>query len=118
MVAKYQRRFPDFDAKIVSMYARGMSVREIRAHLQELYGIDVSPDLISAVTDAVLEEVAEWQNRPLDACFPLVFFDAIRVKIRDEGFVRNNAIYLARHPPRRDLDRADRRRQILAARDE
>jgi putative transposase len=95
LIAKYQRRFPDFDDKIISMYARGMSVREIRGHLEELYGIDVSPDLISAVTDAVLEEVAEWQNRPLDACFPLVFFDAIRVKIRDEGFVRNKAIYIA-----------------------
>lgn len=95
LIAKYQRRFPDFDEKIVSMYARGMSVREIRGHLEELYGIDVSPDLISAVTDAVLEEVGEWQNRPLDACFPLVFFDAIRVKIRDEGFVRNKAIYIA-----------------------
>jgi len=95
LIAKYQRRFPDFDAKIVSMYARGMSVREIRGHLEELYGIDVSPDLISAVTDAVLDEVAEWQNRPLDAVFPLVFFDAIRVKIRDEGFVRNKAIYIA-----------------------
>jgi putative transposase len=77
------------------MYARGMSVREIRGHLEELYGIDVSPDLISAVTDAVLEEVAEWQNRPLDACYPLIFFDAIRVKIRDEGFVRNKAVYIA-----------------------
>jgi putative transposase len=95
LIAKYQRRFPDFDDKIVSMYARGMSVREIRGHLEELYGIDVSPDLISAVTDAVLEEVTEWQNRPLDGCYPLVFFDAIRVKIRDEGFVRNKAIYLA-----------------------
>ncbi len=89
LIAKYQRRFPDFDEKIISMYARGLSVREIRAHLEEIYGIDVSPDLISAVTDAVLEEVAEWQNRPLDAVYPLVFFDAIRVKIRDEGFVRN-----------------------------
>jgi putative transposase len=95
LIARYQRRFPDFDSKIVSMYARGMSVREIRGHLEELYGIDVSPDLISAVTDAVLEEVAEWQNRPLDAVYPLVFFDAIRVKIRDEGFVRNKAIYIA-----------------------
>jgi len=95
LIAKYQRRFPDFDEKIISMYARGMSVREIRGHLEELYGIDVSPDLISAVTDAVLEEVAEWQNRPLDACFPLVFFDAIRVKIREEGFVRNKAVYIA-----------------------
>ena len=66
LIAKYQRRFPDFDEKIISMYARGMSVREIRGHLEELYGIDVSPDLISAVTDAVLEEVGEWQNRPLD----------------------------------------------------
>lgn len=95
LIAKYQRRFPDFDEKIISMYARGMTVREIRAHLEELYGIDVSPDLISAVTDAVLSEVAEWQNRPLDACYPLVFFDAIRVKIRDEGFVRNKAVYIA-----------------------
>ena len=95
LIAKYQRRFPDFDDKIISMYARGMTVREIRGHLEELYGIDVSPDLISAVTDAVLEEVAEWQNRPLDICYPLVFFDAIRVKIRDEGFVRNKAVYIA-----------------------
>jgi putative transposase len=89
LIAKYQRRFPDFDDKIISMYARGMTVREIRGHLEELYGIDVSPDLISAITDAVLEEVAEWQSRPLDICYPLVFFDAIRVKVRDEGFVRN-----------------------------
>src|SRR6476469_2407068 len=95
LIAKYQRRFPDFDDKIISMYARGMSVREIRGHLEELYGIDVSADLISAVTDAGLEEVAEWQNRPLDVCYPLVFFDAIRVKIRDDGFVRNKAVYIA-----------------------
>lgn len=72
-----------------------MSVRGIRGHLEELYGIDASPDLISAVDDTVLEEVAEWRNRPLDACFPLVFFDAMRVKVRDEGFVRNKAIYIA-----------------------
>ena len=95
LIARYQRRFPEFDEKIVSMYARGMTVREIRGHLEELYGIEVSPDLISAVTDAVLEEIAEWQNRPLDACYPLVFFDALRVKIRDEGFVRNKAVYIA-----------------------
>ncbi len=95
LIAKYQRRFPDFDDKIVSMYARGMTVREIRGHLEEIYGIDVSPDLISTITDAVLETVAEWQGRPLDACYPLVFFDAIRVKIRDEGFVRNKAVYIA-----------------------
>ena len=95
LIAKYQRRFPDFDDKIISMYARGLSVREVGGHLEEIYGIDVSPDLISAVTDAVLDEVAEWQNRPLDAVYPLIFFDAIRVKIRDEGFVRNKAVYIA-----------------------
>ena len=95
LIAKYQRRFPDFDEKIILMYARGMSVREVRGHLEEIYGIDVSPDLISTITDAVLEEVAEWQNRPLDPVFPIVFFDAIRVKIRDDGFVRNKAVYIA-----------------------
>jgi hypothetical protein len=95
LIAKYQRRFPGFDDKIVSMYARGMSTREITGHLHELYGVDVSPDLISTVTDAVLEEVAAWQQRPLDPIYPLVFFDAIRVKIRDEGTVRNKAIHIA-----------------------
>src|SRR5436305_8744373 len=95
LLAQAQRRFPDFDDKIVSMYARGMTVREIRGHLEELYGTEVSPELISAVTDAVLEEVAEWQNRPLEAVYPLIVFDAIRVKIRDEGFVRNKAVYIA-----------------------
>ena len=77
------------------MYARGMSTREIVGHLRDLYGIDVSPDLISAVTDAVLEEVAAWQARPLEAIYPLVFFDALRVKIRDEGLVRNKAVHIA-----------------------
>ena len=72
-----------------------MTVREIQGHLQELYGVEVSPDLISRVTDAVLEEVREWQNRPLDAVYPVVFFDALRVKIRDEGLVRNKAVYVA-----------------------
>ena len=95
LIQRYQRRFPGFDDKIVSMYARGMSVREIQGHLVEIYGIDVSPDLISTVTDAVLETVAEWQNRPLEASYPLVFFDALRVKIRDEGLVRNKAVYIA-----------------------
>jgi putative transposase len=95
LIAKYQRRFPGFDDKIISMYARGMSTREIVGHLHELYGIDVSPDLISAVTDAVLEEVSAWQARPLEAIYPLVFFDALRVKIRDEGLVRNKAIHIA-----------------------
>jgi len=95
LIAKYQRRFPGFDEKIVSMYARGMTVREIQGHLRDLYGVDVSPDLISTVTDAVLEEVAEWQSRPLDPLYAIVFFDALRVKIRDEGTVRNKAIYIA-----------------------
>src|SRR5215207_892581 len=85
LIARYQRRFPGFDDKIISMYARGMSTREIVGHLRDLYGIDVSPDLISAVTDAVLEEVSAWQARPLEAIYPLVFFDALRVKIRDEA---------------------------------
>jgi putative transposase len=95
LVAKYQRRFPGFDEKIISMYARGMSVRDIQGHLRELYGIEASPQLISTVTDAVLEEVGRWQGRPLDALYALVFFDALRVKMRDEGTVRNKAVYLA-----------------------
>ena len=95
LIAKYRRRFPDFDEKIVSLYARGLTVREIQGHLRELYGLDVSPDLVSTVTDAVLEQVAEWQNRPLDALYALVFFDALRVKIRDEGAVRNKAVHIA-----------------------
>lgn len=95
LIAKYRRRCPDFDDKIICLYARGMTVREIQGHLRELYGIEVSPDLVSVVTDAVLEPVAEWQNRPLDALYALVFFDALRVKIRDEGTVRNKAVYLA-----------------------
>jgi putative transposase len=95
LIARYQRRFPGFDTKIISMYARGMSVREIQGHLMEIYGLDVSPDLISTVTDAVMETVTEWQNRPLETSYPLVFFDAMRVKIRDEGLVRNKAVYLA-----------------------
>jgi putative transposase len=107
LIAKYRRRLPGFDDKIVSMYARGMTVREIEGHLAELYGIDVSPDLISAVTDAILDEIAEWQNRPLEAVYPLVFFDALRVKVRDEGTVRNKAVYLALGV------RADGRKEIL-----
>lgn len=95
LLAKYQRRFPDFDEKIISMYARGMSTREITSHVRELYGLDVSPDLISAVTDAVLDEIALWQARPLEPVYPLVFFDALRVKIRDEGHVRNKAVHVA-----------------------
>ena len=107
LIAKYQRRFPGFDDKIISMYARGMSTREITGHLRELYAIDVSPDLISTVTGAILEEVAAWQQRPLDPAYPLVFFDAIRVKIRDEGMVRNKAIHIALGV------RADGRKEVL-----
>ncbi len=95
ILPKGERRLDGFDERIVSLYARGMTVREIQGHLQELYGVEVSPDLISRVTDAVLEEVREWQNRPLDAVYPVVFFDALRVKIRDEGLVRNKAVYVA-----------------------
>src|SRR3954447_4980729 len=95
LIAKYQRRFPGFDDKIVSMHARGMSTREIVGHLRDLDGIEVSPDLIGAVTDAVLEEIAAWQARPLEPVHPLVFFDALRVKIRDEGLVRNKAVHIA-----------------------
>lgn len=107
LIGKYQRRFPGFDDKIVAMYARGMSTREITSCLRELYGLEVSPDLISTVTDAVLEEVAAWQARPLDPAYPLVFFDAIRVKIRDEGLVRNKAIHIALGV------RADGRKEVL-----
>jgi putative transposase len=89
LIPKGQTRFEGFDDKILSLYARGMTVREIQGHLTEIYGIDVSPDLISRVTDAVLDEVREWQSRPLDLVYPIVFFDALRVKIRDEGLVKN-----------------------------
>src|ERR1700741_5585559 len=95
VIAKGQTRFDGFDDNILSLYARGMTVREIQGHLAELYGAEVSPDLISRLTDAVLDEVREWQNRPLDTVYPVVFFDALRVKIRDEGLVKNKAVYVA-----------------------
>lgn len=95
LIPKHERRFTGFDDKIIAMYARGMTVREIRAFLSEQYGTDVSPDFISSVTDAVMEEVGAWQQRPLEPMYPVVFFDALRVKIREEGLVRNKAIYLA-----------------------
>ncbi len=82
---------PEFDDKVVSLYARGMTVREIQGHLRELYGIEASPDLVSTVTDAVLEQVAEWQNRPLDAVYALVFFDALRVALELVGKVHHGA---------------------------
>jgi transposase-like protein len=94
IVRKGQTRLDGFNARIIALYARGMTVRDIRAHLREMYDVDVSPDLISRVTDAVLEELAEWQSRPLDRVFPVVFIDALMVKIRD-GVVTNRAVYLA-----------------------
>ena len=95
LVAKYQRRLPGFDERIIGMYARGMTVREIQGHLLEIYGLEVSPQLISTVTDEVLAEVVQWQARALEALYPIVYFDALRLKIRDEGTVRNKAVYLA-----------------------
>jgi transposase-like protein len=95
LIAKHERRFTGFDDKILALYARGMTVREIQAFLAEMYAVAVSPDLISTVTDAVMDEVTAWQARPLEPMYPVVFFDALRVKIRDEATVRSKAIYLA-----------------------
>lgn len=95
LIPKHQRRFTGFDDKIVAMYARGMTVREIQGFLAEQYGTEVSPEFISSVTDAVMAEVTAWQSRPLEAMYPVVFFDALRVKIREDAVVRNKAIYLA-----------------------
>jgi putative transposase len=95
LIPKYERRFTGFDDKIVAMYARGMTVREIQGFLAEQYGTEVSPEFISAVTDAVMAEVTAWQSRPLEPLYPVIFFDALRVKIREDAVVRNKAIYLA-----------------------
>jgi len=95
IVPKGQTRFDGFDDKILSLYARGMTTREIQAHLEEIYQVEVSPALISSVTDAVAEEVKAWQNRPLDALYPILYLDALQVKVRDGAHVRNKAIYLA-----------------------
>lgn len=95
IVPKGQTRFAEFDDKIISLYSRGMTTREIKGHLEEIYGVEVSPTLISLVTDAVTEEVIAWQNRPLDALYPIVYMDAIRVKCRDSGHVLNKAVHLA-----------------------
>ena len=95
LIPKHERRFTGFDDKIVAMYARGMTVREIQGFLAEQYGTEVSPEFISSVTDAVMAEVTAWQSRPLEAMYPVVFFDAFRVKIREDAVVRNKAIYLA-----------------------
>jgi transposase-like protein len=95
LIPKNARRLPRFDQNVLSLYARGMTVREIQEHLEELYQVDVAPSFISAVTDEVRDEVTAWQQRPLEACYAVVFFDCLRVKIRDEGTVRSKAIYVA-----------------------
>jgi putative transposase len=95
LIGKHERRFTGFDDKVLALYARGLTVREIQGFLAEMYAVDVSPDLISTVTDAVVAEVTAWQSRPLEPMYPVVFFDALRVKIRDEATVRSKAVYLA-----------------------
>jgi putative transposase len=95
LIPKHERRFTGFDDKIIAMYARGMTVREIQGFLAEQYGTTVSPEFISSVTDAVMAEVTAWQARPLEPMYPVVFFDALRVKIREDAVVRNKAVYLA-----------------------
>ena len=95
IVAKHQTRLTGFDDKILSMYARGMTTREIQAHLQEIYGVEVSPTLMSNVTEAVQDEVQAWQNRPLEPIYPIVYMDALYVRMRDDGHVQNRAVYVA-----------------------
>ena len=95
LIAKHERRFTGFDDKIIALYARGLTVREIQAFLAEMYAVEVSPDLISTVTDAVVAEVTRVAGASARAVYPVVFFDALRVKMRDEGTVRNKAVYLA-----------------------
>ena len=94
IIGKGQTRFTGFDDKIISMYARGMSTREIQGHLEEIYKVEVSPALISSVTEAVMEEAKNWQGRPLEAVYPIVYLDALVVKVREAGHVRNKAIYV------------------------
>jgi putative transposase len=95
IIGKHERRFTGFDQKIIAMYARGMTIREIQGYLAEMYGTEVSPEFISKVTDEVAAEITAWQSRPLEPMYPVVFFDALRVKIRDDAVVRNKAVYLA-----------------------
>ena len=95
LIPKHQTRWAGFDEKILSLYARGMTVREIQSYLEEMYGTEVSPTLISSVTDAVVEEVKAWQSRPLDSVYPIVYLDCIHVKVRDSGVVKAKAVYLA-----------------------
>ncbi len=95
IVSKHQTRLAGLDSKVIALYARGMTVRDIQAQLEEMYGVEISPGLISNVTNSVMEDVKAWQNRPLDAVYPIVWFDALQVKIRHEQRVVNKAIYLA-----------------------
>ena len=95
MVAKHQTRFDGFDDQIISMYSRGMSTREIEGHLKQIYGVDVSPALVSQVTEAVQDEVRQWQSRPLDAIYPILFLDAMKTRMRDGGHVQNRPVYVA-----------------------
>ena len=107
LVPKHQRSFAGFDDKVLALYARGMTVRDIRAHLEEIYGVEVSPDLISRVTDGVLEEQRLWQSRPLESVYCVVYLDALVVKVRTKGTVRNCAVYIAMGIP------ADGHREVL-----
>jgi putative transposase len=95
LIPKHERRFTGFDDKVIAMYARGMTVREIQGVLAEQYGTQVSAEFISSVTEAVMAEVSAWQTRPLEPMYPVVFFDALRVKTREDALVRNKAVYLA-----------------------
>ena len=94
IIKKHQRRFDGFDDLILSLYSRGLSTREIQAHIEEIYGVEVSPELVSNVTDAVADKVREWQQRTLEAVYPIVYLDALRVKIRVDGRVQNRCIYI------------------------
>ena len=121
IIKKGQRRFDGFDERVISLYARGLSVREIQGPLEEIYGTEVSPDLISTVTGEVLDEVRAWQSRPLDAVSPIVYLDALQVKIRDDGRVANRAISLGHRNQftgpqgsAGDVGLAKRRRPVLA----
>ena len=95
IIPKGQSRFTGFDDKIIALYARGMTTRDIQAHLEEIYGVEISPTLVSQVTKAVTEDVEQWQNRPLDEIYPIIYLDAIRIKVRQDGRVINKAVYLA-----------------------
>lgn len=95
IIKKGQRRFDGFDDRIISMYARGMTTRSIQGHLKDIYGVDISPDLVSDVTDSIISEVKEWQDRPLDSIYPILYLDGLVVKVKEEGHIINKCVYLA-----------------------